>query len=127
MSYSESRMIEAAKFRHTSDFRVYGRGSESLVPQKKLEDTLKGVKFSFLSSAGLARGDDAGAFIFNQAWRAVKSDTDIVLRYFQKIHDYFFNKKHIQFSHEGRTLKVTGCLNVNGEGVYTVLEVQSVQ
>ena len=122
---SSAYQIECAEFRHQALFKVYGKGMERMVKQKKLEDTLS-CRFAFMSSTGLMQGEDGETVIEKEGWKTVKSDNKIVMRFFQKLLDHFLNKKSIEFNHGGRDYTVTDVSDINGQSVYLSLGIESV-
>ena len=122
---SSGYRIEPAKFRHLGTFNIFKEGNQTGVPEKVLIESLQ-IRFAWLSSTGLGTGESSDFEIQNN-WRRLVSDSQIVFRYFQKIYDYFTQKRFIKFSYQQKEHSLTGLTDPGGESIYLLGDVQSVQ
>ena len=117
-------MIEPAKFRHRATIRSYTKDS-ALVASDTLSNTFQ-IWYSFLSSSGLLMGQDSEMNLAGD-WLQLLETDKVVFRFLKSLQDDFYSKKRLKFSTMGSEFSVTKLSDVNGEGIYSIAELERVQ
>ena len=117
-------LIEAAKFRHKGEFQVLQPGSQSLVPQDQVIETLP-VWYSSLEASGLRpAGQSSQAEIQSDRWWSLAVEDTIVFRFMSKLRDRFNEKKKIKLVSGGKTMTLLRLINFNSVDIYHLAEIR---
>ena len=121
---SQGYMIDSSKFRHYAEFKVFDQinTDTSGSVQDERETNSIPLWFSFLEGSGLASGEDQTLDTMDR-FRKIQSNNKIVTRFNPDLHNYFLNKKTCRISFDNKNHTVTGLLNLNGESIYTIMEI----
>ena len=124
---SQGFMIDSSKFRHNGNFEVYSEGTDNIV-RGRTQDSIIPVWFSFFYGSGLNRGFSNEVNLEQQdRWLALDTDNSIVFRFLEELENFFKEKKIIQLVFKNEKYRLTSLLDLNGESVYMVGELQGIK
>lgn len=123
--------IESSRFRHFGSFKVISKAldasSGESVPSETIDQTLD-VWFSYLSGSGLRMGEEFKQEVQKGQWEIVSSANKIVFRFLQDLEDGFIeSSKEIKLTHESKDYSLVNLLNVSGESIYHLAEIQRIE